>query len=414
MSDSLQDIFLGRQPILDRNQHIVAYELLFRAAEHSQTANVHDDLMASAHVIIQAFSELGVAGVLGEKRGFINVSADLLQSDMIELLPRDKVVIELLETIEVNPPIIERCNELKAMGFTLALDDFGGEAQFEPLLDIVEVVKVDLPQMLGQGVLEKNVKHLKHWPVKLLAEKVEHIEQANQCKELGFDLFQGYYYARPVVLTGKRPDSSKLALMSLLGLVLDDAETEKIEHIFKHDASLSYNLLRLVNSVAMGMRYKIGSIKQAIVVLGRQQLQRWLQLLLFVNQSGDLHSPLLELAATRGKLMELLAVTQLPRDHDFHDRAFMVGIMSLLDTLLGMPLQEVVKQVNLASEVEKALLEHSGPLGQMLELVEKMEQNDFDAAVEILGRMELSQGDLMQSQLEAMRWANEIKVAADV
>ena len=413
MSERLQDIFLGRQPILDRNQHIVAYELLFRA-EQSPDANVHDDLLASAHVIIQAFSELGIAGVLGEKKGFINVSGDLLLSDMIELLPRDKVVIELLETIQVTDPIIERCQELKAMGFTLALDDFGGEPEFEPLLGIVEVVKVDLPQMLGQGQLEKNVQYLKKWPLRLLAEKVEHIEQANQCKELGFDLFQGYYYARPVVLTGKRPDTSKLALMTMLGLVLDDAETEKIEQVFKHDASLSYNLLRLVNSVAMGMRYKIGSIKQAIVVLGRQQLQRWLQLLLFVNQSGDLQSPLLELAATRGKLMELLAVTQLPRDKDFHDRAFMVGIMSLLDTLLGMPLQEVVKQVNLAGDVEKALLEHSGPLGQMLRLVEKMEQNDFDAAVEILNEMKLSQGDLMQAQLDAMRWANEIKLAADV
>ncbi len=412
MSDSLQDIFLGRQPILDRDQHIVAYELLFRSSSQGNSASVTDDLLATAHVITHAFSELGIASVLGDKKAFINISADLLLSDMIELLPQDKVVIELLETIQVDNQIISRCQELKAMGFSLALDDFGGDSQFEPLFDIVEVVKFDLPQM-GQEALEKHVSHLKRWPLKLLAEKVEDIDQAIQCKGLGFDLFQGYYYARPVVLSGKRADSSKLMLLKLLELILGDAETQEIERAFKHDPSLSYNLLRLVNSVAVGSRYKISSLKQAIIVLGRQQLQRWLQLLLFVNQGGDMQNPLLELAATRGKLMELLAVTQSERDKDHHDRAFMTGIMSLLDTLLGMPMEEVVKQVSLTSDVENALLKHEGKLGNLLLLVEKMEQNDFDAAEGLLADMQLNLGNLMQAQIEAMRWASQLKETAE-
>jgi len=408
----LQDIFLGRQPILNREQQIVAYELLFRA-DAGPSAQVADDLLASARVITQAFGELGIASVLGDKKGFINVSAELLMSDLIELLPCDKVVIELLETIQINDQIIERSRELKQMGFTLALDDFAGGTQYEPLFEIVDVVKFDLLQMAPE-TLEHSVGFLKRWPLKLLAEKVEHIDQAVRCKNLGFDLFQGYYYARPVVLSGKRADSSKLSLMRLLGLVQNDAETSDIEQVFKHDPSLSYNLLRLVNSVAMGIPNKISSLKQALVVLGRQQLQRWLQLLLFVNQAGDLHSPLLELAATRGKLMELLAIALAQRDKDLHDRAFMTGIMSLLDTLLGMPMEEVVQQVNLAGEVEKALLSHEGWLGELLLLVEKLEQNDFDTAAEILARLGLRQSDLVQAQLEAMRWANEIKAAAEV
>lgn len=406
----LQDIFLGRQPILNREQQIVAYELLFRA-DAGPSAQVADDLLASARVITQAFGELGIASVLGDKKGFINVSAELLMSDLIELLPCDKVVIELLETIQINDQIIERSRELKQLGFTLALDDFAGGAQYEPLFEIVDVVKFDLLQMAPEA-LEHSVGFLKRWPLKLLAEKVEHIDQAVRCKELGFDLFQGYYYARPAILSGKRADSSKLPLMRLLGLVQNDAETSDIEQVFKHDPSLSYNLLRLVNSVTMGMRNKISSLKQALVVLGRRQLQRWLQLLLFVNQAGDLHSPLLELAATRGKLMELLAIALAQRDKDLHDRAFMTGIMSLLDTLLGMPMQEVVQQVNLAGEVEKALLHREGRLGELLLLVEKLEQNDFDKAAEILARLGLNQSDLVQAQLEAMRWANEIKEAA--
>ncbi len=410
MSDSLQNIFLGRQPILDRDQRIVAYELLFRS-DPGLDANVQDDLQASARVIIQAFSELGIASVLGDKKGFINVSADLLMSDMIELLPCDKIVIELLETIRIDKQIISRCHDLKAMGFSLALDDFNGEVQLESLFDLVEVIKFDLPQM-GQEALEKNVNFLKRWPLKLLAEKVEQIEQAYHCKELGFDLFQGYYYARPVILSGKRADSSRLMLMKLLGLVLDDAETEEIEQVFKHDPSLSFNLLRMVNSVAMGIRYRISSLKQALVVLGRQQLQRWLQLLLFVNLGGGLNSPLLELAATRGKLMELLAETQVEQDGDYHDRAFMVGIMSLLDTLFGMPLAEVLEQVNLASDVEDALLNRGGDLGKLLLLVEKTEQHDFDTAAGILSEMQISKGGLVQAQVEAMRWAHDIREIA--
>lgn len=412
MPDSLHDIFLGRQPILDRNQHIVAYELLFRSSSHSRSANITNDMLATAHVITRAFSELGIASVLGDKKGFINISADLLLSDMIELLPRDKVVIELLETIQVDEQIISRCRELKAMGFSLALDDFGGGSQFEPLFDIVEVVKFDLPQM-GQEALEKHVSHIKRWPVKLLAEKVEDIDQAIQCKALGFDLFQGYYFAHPVVLSGKRADSSRLMLLKLLGLIMGDAETQEIEQVFKHDPSFSYNLLRLVNSVAVGGRYKISSLKQAIVVLGRQQLQRWLQLLLFVNQGSDRQNPLLELAASRGKLMELLAVTQSEKDKSHHDRAFMTGIMSLLDTLLGIPMEEVIKQVSLASDVENALLNREGKLGRLLLLMEKMEQSDFAAAEDLLTSMKLGLGNLMQAQLEAMRWANSLRETAE-
>ena len=418
MSTSLQDIFIGRQPILDRNQHIVAYEMLFRDGGGND-ANVHDDMSASAHVIIRAFGESsesgesGINDVIGDKKAFINVNAELLLSDMVELLPCDKVVIELLETIQLNEQIIARCRQLKTLGFTLALDDFNGNAHFEPLYDIVEIIKLDLGQIPQQDLV-KHVTHLRQWPLQLLAEKVESIEQANHCLDLGFNLFQGYYYARPVILRGKRADSSKLALLKLIDLVLVDADIAEIEQVFRHDSSLSFNLLRMINSAAMGMRYKIASLKQALIVLGQQQLHRWLHLLLFVSPGSELNAnPLLELAATRGKLMELLATIQAPQNKDFQERAFMVGIMSLLDTMLGIPLQEIIQQVSLAEDVENALLNHEGGLGKLLLLVQQMERNDLDAASVLLADMQLSQGDIMQAQLEAMRWANALKEVAD-
>ena len=410
MTASFQEIFLGRQPILDRDEHIVAYELLFRTAP-GHGANVADDLLASAQVITQAFTNLGVTSVLGDKQGFINVSGDLLLSDMIELLPRDKVVIELLETIQVSDPIIERCQELKAMGFTLALDDFDGDIRFEPLLGVVDIVKVDLMQH-ENGALQDSVAYLKRWPVKLLAEKVEDNNQADYCKTLGFSLFQGYYYARPVVLQGKRADPSKMALMRLVGLVMSEAPIKEIEQAFKQSPALSFNLLRLVNSVAMGSTRKISSISMALTMLGQRQLQRWLQLLLFASPDCGLDCPLLELAATRGKLMELLAKALGTHDATGMDRAFMAGIMSLLDALLGMPIQEIIREISLADDVENALLDRIGWLGTLLTLVEKLERNDMAAVEQILARLHLSLDNLTEAELEAMRWANAIKEAA--
>jgi EAL and modified HD-GYP domain-containing signal transduction protein len=169
----------------------------------------------------------------------------------------------------------------------------------------------------------------------------------------------------------------------------------------------------MINSAAMGMRHKVASLRQAIVVLGQQQLHRWLQLLLFVSPGSELNSnPLLELAATRGKLMELLAVIQAPQDKEFQERAFMVGIMSLLETMLGIAIKDIVSQINLAEEVENALLNHAGGLGKLLLLVQRMEENDLDAANALLADMHLSQSDIMQAQLEAMRWANSLQEAA--
>jgi len=406
MPDNYQ-IFLGRQPILDRKQNIVAYELLFRSG-HSADANVFDDMAASAHVITHAFTELGVVTVLGKHKGFINVHADLLMSDMLELLPKDKVVVELLETIEITPAVVERCKQLRAMGFTLALDDYTGlDNQYEPLFGLVEVVKLDYP-LVDKANLANIVQRLKKYPVKLLAEKIEDREQAELCLDLGFDLFQGYFYARPMILTGKRADPSKLTLLRLIGLALSDAETTEIERVLQHDPSLTYKLLRLVNSVAMGLTQKVSSLRHAIVVLGRRQLQRWLQLLMFVPNSGQTDNPLLQLAATRGKLMELLAQVQAERDKDYQDRAFIAGILSLLDTLLGMPMEEIAEQINLAPDIKLALLQREGMLGELLELAEKIERSDFAAVGELLDVTGLQVSDLLQAQMEAMRWANDL------
>jgi c-di-GMP-related signal transduction protein len=408
---AINDIFLGRQPILDRDQRIVAYELLFRAGD-TPGVTVTDDMHATASVIHHAFSEMGAQTVLGSQLGYINISTEMLLSDMVELLPKAQVVLELLETINVDETVIERCRALKQQGFTLALDDFVFNESRRPLLAIVDIVKVDL-LLHSQDELRTAVDQLKQWPVKLLAEKVDSAEQAAYCHSLGFDLFQGYYFARPLVLSAKRTDPSQMALIQLLGLLLKDADTPQIEQVFKQHPNLTYNLMRLVNSVACGVRRSITSVSQAIMVLGRSQLQRWLQLLMFTMQSGSTYpSPLLLLAATRGKMMELLAAKQ-QRNADYCDEAFMAGILSLIESLINKPLADTVKELNLGERLSAALLRREGELGVLLQLVECVEHADLPRAHALLTQSgTLSLSDLTTAEIEAMSWANQVAESA--
>lgn len=410
-----QELFLGRQPILDRNQNLAAFELLFRAG-HVNHARVEDDVFATATVINHAFSELGVEEVLGKHVGFINLSAPLLMSDVIELLPKNKVVLEILETVRVTDGLVKRCQALKEMGFTLALDDFTDrEDEFKPLLDIVDIVKVDV-QHMDDAQLAHTTKRLQQLKVRLLAEKVDTREQVDRCHALGYELFQGYYFARPSIISGKRISHAEAALMRLLSLVLTDAENSEIESLFKQNPDLSMNLMRLVNSVAVSSGTQIHSLSRAITVLGRKQLQRWLQVLLFALPSApnaDFPSPLLILAATRGRLMELIASATRPTDKDFRDHAFMTGIMSLVNALLGMRMDEILHSMPVERAVKQALIAREGVLGDMLQLVEALEEAQIDKIEGALAHLpDLDHGRVMELQVQAMGWANSIGESA--
>jgi len=411
LQSPVQDLFLGRQPILDRKENLAAFELLFRSSQQN-SARVEDDVAASATVINHAFTELGIDTVLGRHKGFINLSAPLLMSDVIELLPRDKVVLEILETVKVTPALLERCANLKKMGFTLALDDFvGHEDEFRSMFEIVDIVKVDIAA-LAPELLRATTTKFKRFKVKLLAEKVERRDQVDQCLELGYEFFQGYYFAKPSIITGKRLNHAESALMRLLGLVLSDAPNEEIESAFKHNPDLSLRMLRLVNSVATGVKTQITSLRHAITVLGRSQLQRWLQILMFSlggAPDAEFPSPLLTLAATRGKLMELMAQELRPSDKRFQGQAFVTGILSLVSALFGMPIAEVIESFPLDAEVKSALLQRSGQLGSMLSLVESLEESDLTQIQRALMPLDqLAHGEVLKLQVDAMGWANSI------
>lgn len=402
-----EKFFLGRQPILDRQQNIFGYELLFRSADTS-SAEVTDYTFASASVISDAMAGFGFREVLGRHQGFINVDSELLMSDTLELLPKGQVVLELLEMIEVNKAVVERCRDLKAKGFSLALDDHVYAPAFEPLYGIIDIIKVDVTLSTPLS-LPEIVRQLQCLPPKLLAEKVETVEQFHQCRNLGFEFFQGYFFALPVVLKKKRIDISGSSLVKLQQLLLDDAEIGSIEETFRASPNLVFNLLRLVNSVAMGLLEKIRSLRHAIVILGRRQLLRWTYLAMFAaSDTRPGCGTLLELAAMRGRLLELIVQRHMAehRSSDYHESAFITGILSLVDQLFEVPVEEVVCHLNLAEDVRRALLFREGGLGMLLRLVEHLEQADYAAALPLLAQLEISQEQLLIVQLEAINWTH--------
>lgn len=407
MSEASSQVYLAQQPILDCDQQLVAYELLFRTSAENY-AQVKDDFQASAHVIVNVLSQFGLEQVLGNRRGFINVNSAMLLSDALELLPPPQIVLELLETIEPTPEIVARCRDLRQRGFTLALDDFVYHDRFAPLLEVVDIVKFDLT-LSKDDALVAAVRRLDTRRLTLLAEKVETQAQFQFNRQLGFSLFQGYYFARPALISGRHIAPRHLLLLRLISLLLSGAELHDIEDNLKQDPNLSVSLLRLANSAAMGLSAPVQSLRQALVVLGQRQTLRWLQLLLYAGQSiGQRTSPLMTLAAARGRFLELLA-TQSPVLRVEADRAFVVGILSLLDALLGVPMAEALRGIPLTENILAALERREGLLGTALTLAEAIEQDQMAVAHQGALALGATLDETLSLRLQANSWARAIE-----
>jgi EAL and modified HD-GYP domain-containing signal transduction protein len=400
--------FLGRQPIVGRDRELVAYELLFRSSM-TNAATVLDDVTASATVIQHTFSDLGMPLALGDKQGFINLPTPLLMSDLIEVLPPERVVLEILESVTLTPEVLTRCQQLQEAGYRLALDDVVGLApDTRAVLPLVKLVKVDMMALCREQIIDL-VRDLRPYGLTLLAEKVETLEQYEFCRELGFDLFQGYFFAKPVILTGRTVPPSSLALLRLLGLIIADAEVEELEHALKQAPSLTLRLLKMVNAAAFGMKKKISTLREAILMIGRTQLSRLVQIMLFAQQSGlaMTSDPVLHTAIVRARLMEGLAdAVGWP---DLRDRAFMVGMLSLIDVVFQQPMADLLALINVEENLQSAIMHRSGPLGCLLQLVMAGEMEDGAELTGLLPQFPQLQADQFnQLQVEALNWANRI------
>ncbi|MCG8992967.1 EAL domain-containing protein [Laribacter hongkongensis] len=391
----MKSIFIAQQPILDKNQKIVAYELLFRDSSENR-ANIATPTKASAQVIINALSEPGIVEKIQNNCFYINIDRDLLLSDLILLLPKENIVLEILEDIIIDEQIISRVKQLKNKGYKIALDDFIENENNKALIQYADIIKIDIRAHTAEDLPEKT-KHLNRHKAIILAEKVETQLEFELCNELGFELFQGYFFAKPTIKTGKTANKSQASILKLLKLIVTDADTtELISHI-KNDPAICYNLIRLANSAASQGHRHLESVSDIVIYLGRTQIARWLQLLLFTQDLRPSQAALLNTAAKRSFLMEKLA-SLYPDKKSLMDKAFLAGIVSLLNSLLEIPSETILEEIDASPELRNAILKHTGILGELLTIAEESETGIFEHTPKILNELHIKPTQLTNIQ----------------
>lgn len=364
-------------------------------------AKVLNNIKATANVIVNALNNVGLKRLIGEKKGFINVDAEILESGIFDLLPKENMVLEILETVELTDNIVELCRRLREEGYQLALDDFVYGEPLSPVMSATNYVKMDLP-MYNRQSLTGVVDQLKKYPIKLIAEKVETKEDFEFCYSLGFDYFQGYFFAKPSVVTAKSLSPAQLVLIELSRSLSREDEFYIIEALFKKNPELNYKLLKFMNSAAFYTSEKITSLRQSLALLGYRNLQKWVMLLLFAGEGGDFRlSPLLERAALRGRIMELLA-KKISNDPVIADSAFMTGVLSLIDILLELPIANILKEFNLSQDINNALIHREGFLGTLILIVEMLEQEKFNLMQQLLSKYNVTLEDLFSIEIDAI------------
>jgi len=366
-------VLLSRQPIYAPNMSLFGYELLFRDSDVNR-ASFTDGGRATADVLVNTFMEIGLDELVGSHHAFINFERNMILQDYCESLPKDRVVLEVLETIEPDDTaVIDKLKRLSANGYRIALDDFVCTDRNYPLLDIADVVKLDILQQ-NAATLPKTVKTLREFGVDVLAEKVETVEQFEFCKSLGFDYFQGYFFCRPQLVQSTRIPVNRMAAVTLISkLNQPDITLPELETSICCDLSLSYKLLRYVNSAGYGVSKSIDSIRHAAILVGLEKLKMWASLVLF-SGLGEKPRDLIITGVVRARMCEELAdVLRLPHKSHF----FLVGLFSVLDAILDRPIQDVVTSLPLSPEINAALTRFEGALGKVLECVIAYEKQDW-------------------------------------
>jgi EAL and modified HD-GYP domain-containing signal transduction protein len=405
------EVLVARQPIFDRQDHLVGYELLYRGARSSTAAQGADHVTMSSTTLINGVLGIGFDRLIGKARAWINLPPEFLLQQQWRVLDATRCMIELLETVPANEETIAACGALRAAGYDVALDDFAAGPEYEPLIQLAQVVKLDVlgqtPDSL-QGVIARLRKHR---GLKLLAERVETRAELDAWRAAGFDYFQGYFFSRPEIVVDRDIPPRLAGVVTLMNRLSDPKVGDRqLEEAFQADPALALRLLRIANSAAMGTK-GVSSIRQAIQLVGRGMLHRWLALLLAASapRSSDVDAERLLSAVERGRLCEQFANA----GHRRGDASslFLTGLLSALDALLGVSMETLVSRVNVTPDVEDALLRREGPLAPVLLLAEACQRGEWDEARPIAEQLGLVE-QLPVTTSEAAEWARHALLGA--
>jgi len=393
------DVYVGRQPVFNQELKTFAYELLFRANKEDNHAIIIGGDSASAQVMLHAFGDIGIQDIAGDRKVFINFTEGLLLREYQPFFPKSKVIIEILEDVTVNPTLLNAVKKLRESGYTIALDDYVFNPKLEPLESLADIIKVDILRV-GPRQLIEHVKRLKEKGVKLLAEKVETREHFEFCKKIGFDYFQGYFFAKPVIIKGQRLPTNKASVLSLLASVYDpDVDMQVLSDIISRDVSLSQKLLRFLAQNLEG-NHRVTSIHDAVVRFGLSRLKSWASMLV-LSGIDDKPDELYQTSLIRAKYCELVADMMGLRPKELY---FTVGLFSTFDALMDQSLENLLAKLNLDDQITIALLQGTNTPGVVLKSVKGIEQGRTDFILPA----SCSATDLSACYLQAMQFTQRV------
>lgn len=393
----MDDIFIARQPIYDQHHQLIGYELLYRAGD-TTIAEFSDGKLASSQVILNSFLNIGFDGLIGSTQAFINITEDFILDEALTPMYDKQIVLEVLEDIPPSEEVVAGVKRLKKKGYKIALDDFQYSPEYDELLRLADFVKIDVIKLTTKEIISE-LKKLKSFNAKVVAEKVETPEMYTFCKQVEFDYFQGFHFCKPQLVNINNIPANKLVVLNLLKLLnKPDFDFNEIEKAIAQDAVLTYKLLRYVNSAAFSQRKEVDSIKDALALVGGNTIKKWANLILTMQLAEGKPQALLVTALVRAKMCELLEEAS---DNN-NGEMFTIGLFSLLDALMDVALDELMDDLTLSSEVKFAILDHQGEKGDLLENVICYEQGQWVYLTE----QGIDSEVYFSSYMEAVKWTD--------
>jgi len=397
-------VFVARQPIFDRKKAVFGYELLFRSG-YTNSYDSQDPDASTRDVISNSLFVIDFDDLTGGRWGFINFTRNLLTQEVGALLPRDRVAMEILEDVEPDETLLHACRKLKEQGYMLVLDDFVLADADNPLLGLADIVKVDFLQSDAEERSTISEK-LRGRGLSVLAEKVETIEDFEQASECGYTYFQGYFFGKPVIRTGRSIAGSKLAYLRVMKEVFKpDLSYDELEDLIKQDVSLTYRLLRFMNSVWFAFRSEISSIKHALVLLGPKEIKKWFALVALRYTATDKPEELVLRSMIRAKVAEDLAplAGMAKQGSDL----FLMGMFSFIDALTDMSMKDALAWLPLSKQVEQALLGKPCRFLTVLDLVRAYEKGQWEDFSSHAASLDLDENEVPQIFNASFKWAND-------
>lgn len=399
----VNEVFVARQPILDKNKNLYAYELLFREGlKNSYTATDGD--YSSLRVMLSSFILIGLNSLTGGNKVFINFTKNLLLENIATIFPNTLLTVEILENMDIDNDLIEVCNNLKNDGYTLALDDFVNEEKYLPLVKLADIIKVDFINTKGVE-RKKIVEDLKKYNIKFLAEKVETYEDFHEAIEYGYSFFQGFFFSKPTIYTGKDIKGHKLNYIQILSEINNpNVLITELEKIIKRDIAITYKLLKYINSSYFSLRNKIRSIRHAISLLGLYEIKKWISFIIISDVGIDKPKEIIINCLIRAKFCELIA-SYLSLD-EFKQDLFLMGLLSSIDVLMDQPMSKIMTELPISKDIKNALIGKENKFRYIYELILAYERGEWKFLTDFAKKENIEESLFPKIYLESIKFAN--------